>query len=74
LDTHAPQLGHPRAATDELARISELPPFYGQAPQQSDPFIAAAIDVAPANDDLQAARAALAKRVSLAAPEEFDLE
>lgn len=68
------QLGQPRAATEELARVGELPPFYGQAPQQFEPFIAAAIDVALANDDLQAARAALAQRSSSAVPEEFDLE
>lgn len=68
------QIGQVQAATAELARVGELPPFYGEPPERSDPFIAAAIDVALANDDLDTARAALARRHSPVPPEAFNLE
>jgi serine/threonine-protein kinase len=68
------QLGQSAAATDVLGHVDELPPFYGQAPRQFDPFIAAVVDVALANNDLDAARAVLAQRGAPKAPQDFDLE
>lgn len=68
------QLGNTATAKAELAHAAELPPFYNHQPTESDRYIAAAIFVALAGNDLAAARAALGQRQSLQAPEEFDIE
>lgn len=61
-------------AKAELAHVAQLPMFYGTPAQNADSYLAAVIDVALADDDLPAARAALAQRGPLDVPEEFDMD
>src|SRR5690606_27000604 len=61
-------------ARAELARVTELPTYYGLPAQSSDSYLAAVIHVALAANDLPAARAALAQRGSLEAPDAFNLD
>jgi tetratricopeptide (TPR) repeat protein len=66
--------GKVAAAKAELARVAELPQFYGTPAQKSDCYLAAVIAVALADNDLPTARAALAQHGPLEPPKEFDLD
>ena len=66
--------GKVAAAKAELTHVARLPPFYGYPAQQSNRYLAAVIAVALADNDLPTARAALAQRGPLDAPNEFDLD
>jgi hypothetical protein len=66
--------GDVSAAKAELQQVVELPPFYGIPAQKSDPYIAAVIDVALAENDLPTARGVLAQHGAIEVPEEFDLD
>jgi tetratricopeptide (TPR) repeat protein len=61
-------------ARAELARAAELPAYYGTPAQSTDRYVAAAIHVALADDDLPRARAALARRGALDVPAAFNLD
>lgn len=67
-------LGKIEAGRAELALVDELPPIYGKSPREADTYIAAAIDVSLAGDDLAAAQAALAQHGALTPPSDFDLD
>jgi tetratricopeptide (TPR) repeat protein len=68
------QLGQLQTAKEALEQVDKLPPFYGHSPWHFDPYIAAAIDVALAGNDLTAARAVLGERKNASPPAEFNLE
>lgn len=66
-------LGQIDAARQDLARVAQLPPFYGSEAQHSYPYIAAAIDVALAANDIAAAEQALTLQTATQPPVEFDV-
>jgi tetratricopeptide (TPR) repeat protein len=66
--------GQIAAARAELARVHELPPFYGYPAQSSDAYLAAVIHVALAQNDLPTARAALAQHGPVEPTSEFNLD